>query len=163
MPPTWWEFAYDHVWLKNRAWPAVVKYLILIAAYNCRANYWSFTFLLSCESWFKSCEHRSRRLNHNFKSLESEKGGLMLMMVVLMIIITIMMTMLKMILKNYKWSNFPEKNCEKKTLSAKNAFKAWRWNANSFLILFYQNGLIPLKGLYVSGKLVLTPTFPSGN
>ena len=54
--------------------------------------------------------------------------------------------MLKMILKNYKWSNFPEKNCEKKTLSAKNAFKAWRWNANSFLILFYQNGLIHLKG-----------------
>lgn len=72
-----------------------------------------------------------------------------------------MMTMLKMILKNYKWWNFPEKNCEKKTSSAKKAFKAWRWDANSFLILIYQSGFIPLKGL--SGKMVLMSTFRLGN
>ena len=38
--------------------------------------YWSFSLLLSCESWFNSCEHRSWGLNHNFKSFEREKGGL---------------------------------------------------------------------------------------
>ena len=36
-----------------------------------------FFCLLSCESWFKSCKHRAGDLTiHNFKSSESEKGGL---------------------------------------------------------------------------------------
>ena len=44
--------------------------------------YWSFSLLLSCESWFKSCLiHRSWGLNHNFKSFDREKGGLILMII----------------------------------------------------------------------------------
>ena len=72
-------------WLQNCARP-VVKYIIPWWQRNSVEKqetkyYWSFALPLSCENWFKSCEHRHWWLNHKFKSFGSEKGGLILMII----------------------------------------------------------------------------------
>ena len=89
-------------WLLNRARP-VLKHIIdmMTWQFNSRGNkpckyYWSFTLPLSCESWFKSCEHRRWGLNHNFQSFEREKGGLIFMIMIVMMMIMIM-------IKGWQW------------------------------------------------------------